>query len=149
VISDGLEKNSAVKEKEVIRAIKENDVQLYLIGFLDEDKSKSFFGTSQSKKAQQLLSRLADDSGGRAFFPNSLYEIPGIAAQIAKDLRTQYIISYYPNNEKRDGTYRTVQVDVKSKRKIDRTYTTGILRTWRNGNAGTKSGKSIISTRYP
>jgi Ca-activated chloride channel homolog len=118
VISDGLEKNSAVKEKEVIRAIKENDVQLYLIGFLDEDKSKSFFGTSPSKKAQQLLTRLADDSGGRAFFPKDLGEIPGIAAQIAKDLRTQYIISYYPSNEKRDGTYRTVQVDVKSKRKL-------------------------------
>jgi Ca-activated chloride channel homolog len=118
VISDGLEKNSAVKEKEVIRAIKENDVQLYLIGFLDEDKSKSFFGTSASKRAQQLLNRLAEDSGGRAFFPKGLGEIPGIAAQIAKDLRTQYIISYYPSNEKRDKTYRTVQVDVKSKRKL-------------------------------
>jgi Ca-activated chloride channel homolog len=118
VISDGLEKNSGVKEKEVIRAIKENDVQLYLIGFLDEDKSKSFFGTSASKRAQQLLNRLADDSGGRAFFPKGLGEIPGIAAQIAKDLRTQYIVSYYPSNDKQDGTYRTLQVDVRSKRKL-------------------------------
>jgi Ca-activated chloride channel homolog len=118
VISDGLEKNSEVKEKEVIRAIKENDVQLYLIGFLAEDESKSFFGTSASKSAQKLLNRLADDSGGRAFFPKGLGEIPGIAAQIAKDLRTQYIVSYYPGNDKRDGAYRSLQVDVRSKRKL-------------------------------
>lgn|GEM_PF-417060 len=119
VISDGLEKNSAVKEKEVINTIKENDVQLYLIGFLDGDESKSFFGGSPSHKAQQLLNRLAEDSGGRAFFPESLNEIPGIAAQIAKELRTQYIISYYPSNDKHDGTYRTLRVDVASnKRKL-------------------------------
>ncbi|MGH9800823.1 MAG: VWA domain-containing protein, partial [Blastocatellia bacterium] len=37
IISDGLEKNSSVKEKEVIEAIKENEVQLYLVGFIDED----------------------------------------------------------------------------------------------------------------
>jgi len=117
VISDGLEKNSASKEKEVINAIKENEVQLYMIGFIEEDQSRSFFGKSATKKAQELLIRLADDSGGRAFFPRDLSEIPAIAAQIAKDMRTQYIISYYPSNNLRDGSFRVVRVDVTSKGK--------------------------------
>jgi Ca-activated chloride channel family protein len=117
VMSDGLEKNSAVKEREVISAIKENEVQLYMIGFLDEEESKSLFGKSATKKAQELLSRLAEDSGGRAFFLKDLSEIPAIAAQIAKDLRTQYIISYYPSNNLRDGTFRTVRVEVNSNNK--------------------------------
>ncbi|HKX32464.1 MAG TPA: VWA domain-containing protein, partial [Blastocatellia bacterium] len=82
VISDGLEKNSGVKEKEVIKAIKENEVQLYLIGLLDEEDKKSFFGSSSNRKAQNLLSGLADDSGGRAFFPKSLSEIPGISLRL-------------------------------------------------------------------
>jgi Ca-activated chloride channel homolog len=114
VMSDGLEKNSAVKEREVINAIKENEVQLYMIGFLEEEESKSLFGKSANKKAQELLIRLADDSGGRAFFPKDLSEIPAIAAQIAKDMRTQYILSYYPTNNLKDGTFRAVQVEVNS-----------------------------------
>ena len=113
VISDGLEKNSSVKEKEVMEAIKEDEVQVYLVGFIDEEmEEKSLFGKSPAKKAKELLSRIADDSGGQAYFPKDISEIPAIAAQIAKDLRTQYVVSYYPSNEKRDGTFRTVQVNV-------------------------------------
>ncbi|MCI0660350.1 MAG: VWA domain-containing protein, partial [Acidobacteria bacterium] len=72
VMSDGLDKNSASKEKEVINAIKENEVQLYMIGFIEEEESKSFFGKSDTKKAQEMLIRLAEDSGGSAFFPKDL-----------------------------------------------------------------------------
>ena len=113
VITDGLEKNSSVKEKEVMDAIKEDEVQVYLVGFIDEDMDeKSLFGRSSGKKAKELLSRIADDSGGRAYFPKDISEIPAIAAQISKDLRTQYVVSYYPSNDKRDGTFRTIQVGV-------------------------------------
>ena len=115
VISDGLEKNSSVKEKEVMEAIKEDEVQVYLVGFIDEEmEEKSLFGKSPAKKAKDLLSRIADDSGGHAYFPKDISEIPAIAAQIAKDLRTQYVVSYYPSNDKRDGTFRTIQVNVNS-----------------------------------
>jgi Ca-activated chloride channel family protein len=116
VITDGLEKNSSVKEKEVLEAIKENEVQLYLVGFIDEEETKKetkgLFDRSPAKKARELLNRLAEDSGGRSFFPQNVSEMPAIAAQIAKDLRTQYVISYYPSNEKRDGSFRKVQVVV-------------------------------------
>jgi Ca-activated chloride channel family protein len=58
IISDGLEKNSSVKEKEVLEAIKEDEVQVYLVGFIDEEEEgKSFFGKSTSKKAKELLTR--------------------------------------------------------------------------------------------
>jgi Ca-activated chloride channel homolog len=95
-----------------MEAIKENEVQVYLVGFIDEEEDKSPFGKSSVKKAKDLLSRIADDSGGRAFFPKDVGEIPAIAAQISKDLRTQYVISYYPSNDKQDGAFRTIQVDV-------------------------------------
>ncbi len=112
VISDGLEKNSAVKEKEVLAAIKENEVQLYMIGFLDKEEATNPFYKSPRQKAKDLLENLANDSGGRAFFPKDISEIPAIAAQIAKGLRTQYVVSYYPANTARDGTFRIVQVEV-------------------------------------
>lgn len=116
IISDGLEKNSAVKEKEVIEAIKENEVQLYLVGFVDEDaEGGGLFRKSDAKKARDLLSRLAEDSGGRVFFPKEISEMPAIADQIAKDLRTQYIVSYAPSNSAKDGTFRTVKVNITQK----------------------------------
>lgn len=143
IITDGLEKNSSVKEKEVMDALKEDEVQVYLVGFIDEDDNeKSYFGKSPARKAKELLTRLADDSGGRAFFPKDVAEMPAIAAQIAKELRTQYVVSYYPTNDKRDGTYRTVKVSVapKPNRKL-------IARTRQGYYARNEKGQLPSSTK--
>jgi Ca-activated chloride channel family protein len=115
VITDGVERNSSVKEKEVMEAVKEDEVQVYLVGFVDQEESFSMFGRSPAKRAKQLMLRLAEDSGGRAFFPTDLREMPAIAAQIDEDLRAQYVISYYPSNERHDGTFRSVRVMVNPK----------------------------------
>ncbi len=115
VISDGLEKNSSVKERAVLEAIKKNEVQVYLVGFIDDANSSSPASRWQSKKGKDMLENLAADSGGRAFFPKRADEMPAIAAQIGKDLRTQYVLSYYPSNERRDGTFRRVNVVVKER----------------------------------
>ena len=113
VITDGLENESSVKEKEVIEAMKEDEVQIYLVGIINGGGSWGLFGKSPERKARDLLVRLAEDSGGRAFFPKEVGEMPMIAAQIAKDLRAQYVVSYYPSNDKRNGAFRTVRVEAK------------------------------------
>ena len=96
-----------------VEAQKIQEISFSLIGIIDEEMDgKSLFGKSPAKRAKELLTRIANDSGGRAYFPKDIGEIPAIAAQISKDLRTQYVVSYYPTNEKRDGTFRTVQVGV-------------------------------------
>lgn len=120
VITDGMENNSSVKEKEVMQAMKEDEVQVYLVGFIDGGGSFGLFGKSPERKAKDLLVRLAEDSGGRAFFPKEMSEMPMIAAHIAKDLRAQYVLSYYPNNDKHDGAFRTVRVmvNLKDNRKL-------------------------------
>jgi len=71
-----------------------------------------FFGKSPAKRAKELLTRIANNSGGRAYFPKDIGEIPAIAVQIANHLRTQYAVSYYPANDKRDGSFRAIQVVV-------------------------------------
>jgi Ca-activated chloride channel family protein len=121
VITDGLERNSSNREKEVIESIRENEVQLYLIGFLeDDDEPSTFFYKTPIRKGKELLTRLAGESGGRAFFPQDVIEMPAIALQIATELRTQYIVSYYPNNEKQSGIFHKVQVVVNQKNKRDK-----------------------------
>jgi Ca-activated chloride channel homolog len=114
IVSDGLEKNSSLTEKEVLDAIYEHEVQIYLVGFIDDGSEGGGPINETNKKARDLLTRLADSSGGRAFFPKDVDEMHAIADRIAKDLRAQYVINYYPSNEKRDGTYRAVKVVVKT-----------------------------------
>src|SRR5215467_11744015 len=144
IFSDGLERNSSVKEKEVMEAIKENEVQVYLVGFIDEEMedNKNAFGKSPAKKARDLLSLIADDSGGRAFFPKDISEIPAIAAQIAKDLRTQYVVSYYPTNDNLDGAFRTVQVTINSQG-----YRKLIARTRRGYYSRNEKGRAPAATQ--
>jgi Ca-activated chloride channel homolog len=115
VVTDGLDNDSYYKFGEVVNHLREIDVQIYLIGFINDlDKDSGLFKKSPKEKAEGLLNKLAEETGGKAFFPRELSEVHAIAQQISTDLRTQYSISYYPSNSKKDGTYRAVKVQVNS-----------------------------------
>ena len=88
-------------------------MQIYVIGFVNElDKEGGMIRKSPREKAVNLLNRLASETGGRAFYPNSLSELPKIAEEITRDMRTQFVISYNPTNKTPDGTFRTIRVTV-------------------------------------
>ncbi|MGH9945379.1 MAG: hypothetical protein ACRD9R_23755, partial [Pyrinomonadaceae bacterium] len=102
-------------------ALRENDVQIYVIGFINELDSKGgFIRKSSKEKAVNLMTKLAEQSGGRVFFPNSVSELPQIAQEITKDLRTQYVVGYYPTNKAKDGSFRSVRVQVADTGKRDK-----------------------------
>ena len=116
LVSDGLDADSYYKFDEVVNRLRETDAQIYLIGFtgdLNPDKAW-VFKRSEKGKAEELLNKLAGETGGKAFFPRELSDVATITAQISTDLRTQYAIGYYPTNTKRDGTYRNIKVIVDS-----------------------------------
>jgi hypothetical protein len=47
-----------------------------------------------------------------AFFPENVDDVHNICDQVARDIRNQYTLGYYPTNTKKDGTFRAVQVDI-------------------------------------
>ncbi|HEX6623481.1 MAG TPA: VWA domain-containing protein, partial [Pyrinomonadaceae bacterium] len=113
LVTDGEDRNSFYKRDQLFESLKENDVQIYIIGFVNElERERGFITKSRRDKAVDLLDRLAKETGGRAFYPNSLTELPGIAEEITKDLRTQYVLSYAPAVPARAGEYRQVRVAV-------------------------------------
>ena len=115
LVTDGLDKDSYYKFNEVVEHMRETDVQIYLIGFTNDlDRDSAIFKKSPKDKAETLLSKLAEETGGKAFFPKELSEVHTIAQAISSDLRTQYAIGYYPTNSKKDGTFRSVKVQVNS-----------------------------------
>ena len=113
LVTDGEDRESFYKQEQLFESLKEEDVQIFVIGFVNElDKDRGFISKSKRDKAVELLDRMAKETGGRAFYPNSLSELPQIADEITKDLRTQYVISYKPTNPARPGEYRPVRVAV-------------------------------------
>src|SRR5215467_604107 len=125
LVTDGLDNNSYYKFDEVVNHLREADVQIYFIGFVsDLSSDHGLFNRSEKDKAENLLNKLAADTGGKAFYPRELADVHSIAQQISTDLRTQYSIGYYPTNNKRDGTFRTVKVAINggtSRRLVART----------------------------
>ncbi len=113
LVTDGEDRASVYKTEQLFESLKEEDVQIFVIGFVNElDKEGGFIRKSKRQQAVNLLDRMAKDTGGRAFYPNSLTELPGIAQEITKDLRTQYVISYIPTSKARPGEFRPVRVAV-------------------------------------
>jgi Ca-activated chloride channel family protein len=141
VVTDGLDNDSYYKFSEVVTHLREIDVQIYLIGFIsDLDKDSGLFKKSPKEKAEGLLTKLAEETGGKAFFPKELSEIHAIAQQISTDLRTQYSIGYYPTNSNKDGSFRAVKVQVNSgnRRLVART---------RNGYTAPREGQQRTSSK--
>ncbi len=114
IITDGEDRASFYKQDQLFARLRESDVQIYVIGFVNEldTEDGGIIRKNSRKRAVDLINRLAQETGGRAFYPQSLSEMPAIADQITRDLRTQYVISYNPTNKARDGSYRTVRVMV-------------------------------------
>lgn len=113
VVTDGEDRASYYQETQLFQRLREEDVQIFVIGFVNElDAEKGMIRKSPREKAVTLINRLASDTGGRAFFPQSISELPQIANEIVRDLRTQYVISYDPTNKAHDGTYRSIKVTV-------------------------------------
>lgn len=134
VVTDGLDNDSYYKFNEVVSHLREIDVQIYLIGFINDlDKDSGLFKRSPKEKAEGLLTKLAEETGGKAFFPRELSEVHAIAQHISNDLRTQYSIGYYPTNSAKDGSFRAIRVQVNSgARKL-------VART-RNGRTAPREG---------
>jgi Ca-activated chloride channel family protein len=113
LVTDGEDRNSFYKTEQLFESMKEQDVQIFVIGFVNElEKERGFITPSKRAKAVSLLDRMAKETGGRTFYPTSLSELPGIAEQITKDLRTQYVVSYRPAAKARPGEFRPVRVAV-------------------------------------
>ncbi len=113
VVTDGEDRASYYDQIQLFQRLREEDVQIYVIGFVSElDADKGLIRKSTRDKAVNLLNKIASETGGRAFFPQSVSELPQVANEIVRDLRTQYVVSYDPTNKAHDGTYRAIKVVV-------------------------------------
>ncbi len=113
LVTDGDDRDSFYSEQQLFNLLRETDVQIFVVGFVGElDKDSGFISKSPQSKAKTFLERLATETGGKSYFPDNISELNDIAANIATELRTQYLISYQPTNDKQDGSLRNIKVSI-------------------------------------
>ncbi len=112
--TDGEDKDSYYQYEEVLEKIRESEVQVHIVAFLDPnlDPLRPFFGIfrSQREKVQKKITTLAEYTGGTAFFPENTNELKGVFEAIAHELRKQYRLAYVSTNPVRDGKWREIDV---------------------------------------
>jgi len=106
IVTDGEDNTSRNSLEKTIREIQKTDTVVYTIGLLSEENKRS------AKTAKKALIAIAQASGGQAYFPENVEDVHSICEQVAHDIRHQYTLAYYPSNSARDGSFRSVRVDV-------------------------------------
>ena len=107
VLSDGRDLNSSYSEEEALEMTQHSDVAVYAIG-------TTRIGADEDHGGREMLEQLAEETGGRAFFPYSAHQLEEAFAQIDEELRSQYSLTYVPTNTARDGSYRRIKVNVRT-----------------------------------
>jgi Ca-activated chloride channel family protein len=110
VLSDGEDTSSLLPFEEVLDLAKRSETAIYAIGLRSAESSSS--ASKGFREAEFVLRQLAQETGGRAFFPNQIGDLNGIYGQIAEELSSQYTVGYTSKNPKRDGAWRRVVVRV-------------------------------------
>jgi Ca-activated chloride channel family protein len=110
IVTDGEDNASRHSLENTVEQAQRNDALIYAVGVFSDDDIKH--NRSAMKKARTALSQLANATGGLAFFPEDANDTEAICTQIAHDIRNQYTLAYYPTNVARDGSFRSVQVEV-------------------------------------
>lgn len=106
LLSDGEDTSSLVTYDQVLDLAKRSETAIYTIGLRarDEVQSKGF------REAEFVLRDLAQQTGGRVFFPSRIEDLAGVYTQISEELASQYLVGYISKNARRDGTWRRLVV---------------------------------------
>ena len=103
LLTDGQDTSSRLKMDEAIESAQKADALIYAIGIGD----RYTFNVNESS-----LKKIAEKTGGRAYFPRHERDLRDAFAQIQKDLREQYLVAYSPINKARDGSYRKIEIQI-------------------------------------
>jgi Ca-activated chloride channel family protein len=109
LLSDGEDNQSHVTREEAIEMAQRAEAIVYTI-------STNVSGTKG--QGDKVLERIADATGGRAFFPFQIRDVANAFAEIQDELRSQYAVSYKPANLKADGHYRTIEIVANDKKNL-------------------------------
>ena len=106
VLSDGEDNASRLSKEDMLDKAARSNTIIYTV-------SSAMAGRAGDDGDARVLRRLADASGGTAYFPRDDRDLVGAFAEIADNVRRGYALGYEPSNATHDGGFRRVQVRVR------------------------------------
>ena len=103
LLTDGDDTSSRMKMHEAVERAQKADALFNAIGIGDRYSYNVDEGS---------LRKIAEQTGGRAYFPRHERDLRDAFVQIQKDLREQYLVAYSPSNKQRDGSYRRIEIQL-------------------------------------
>lgn len=120
LLSDGFNTYGSKKLDDAVQAALRNEAVIYSIGIGD-----SFYDGVE----KGVMKKISERTGGRAFFPQDETELRQAFAQIQIEMRSQFLIAYEPTNQKQDGSYRKIEIQIANpelaKQKVNLTHRQG------------------------
>ena len=117
VLSDGDDTSSLLPYEEVLDLAKRSETAIYTIGLRQGVET----GRASFKEAEFVLKQLAQETGGRSFFPAHVNELPKIYEQISQELSTLYSLAYTSRNPLRNGAWRRIAIRISRPGHVPRT----------------------------
>lgn len=120
ILTDGVNTFGQKKLDDAVQAALKSEAVIYAIGIGD-----NYYGGID----KGVLNKITERTGGRAFFPQDEAQLRKAFDQIQVEMRSQYLIAYEPTNQKRDGSFRTIDIQLQNpelqKQKISLTHRKG------------------------
>src|SRR5579864_326716 len=107
VITDGGDTVSKVDYRDAVRAAQEAEAILYSIIVVPVEAS-----AGRDTGGEHALIQLSEDTGGKYYYASSLPQLDSAFRQISDELRTQYLLAYYPSQRYSDSEFRKIDVKV-------------------------------------
>ncbi len=104
--TDGGDNASSLPFADLLDLLKASDVTVHAIGLVQHQPAAAVLDL------RTRLQRLAEVTGGQAFFPGSMRDLDRAYAQVAGEIDAQYSLGYISTNTKTDGTWRKVEIRV-------------------------------------
>ncbi|MBI3652431.1 MAG: VWA domain-containing protein [Acidobacteria bacterium] len=104
LLTDGVDNASSRKIEDAIDRAWRAGVVIYAIGIGDRFRFEGI--------REDVLRRLSEETGGRAYFPQGEDDLLEDFRQIENELRSQYLVAYSPSNANRDGSFRRIEVRI-------------------------------------
>lgn len=119
LLSSGVDTFSKQTFDKARHAIQEGGVPIYSVGLMQSlrDRAEAYgalgpIAQLDFLQADSQLRTFSTETGGMAFFPHFISELPSIYQTVSQSLRSQYVLSYNPSNQARDGKYRKIKVEL-------------------------------------
>jgi Ca-activated chloride channel homolog len=113
IVSDGIETTSRNDFEATIQRVLADDCQVFIV------QTGLYEGANvRALAAERRMEQISGQTGGAVYMPKSMPELNDAFVEIAADLAHQYVLSYYPGDERRDGRFHTIDLRVRSRKDV-------------------------------